>query len=62
MAGFAWWFAGPHERPISVYEFAPPGHTRAASIRELFGWQPGETLARTPVSADGPFNSGVSLS
>jgi len=27
------------------YEFAPPGHARTASIRELFGWQPGETLS-----------------
>jgi hypothetical protein len=27
------------------YEFAPPGHARTASIRELFGWRPGETLA-----------------
>lgn len=25
-------------------EFASPGHARAASIRNLFGWQPGETL------------------
>lgn len=50
------------ELTAAGYEFAPPGHARTASIRELFGWQPGETLARTPVSADGPFNSGVSLS
>ncbi len=27
------------------YEFAPPGHARTASIRELFGWRPGETLS-----------------
>lgn len=27
------------------YEFAPPDHARTASIRELFGWQPGETLS-----------------
>lgn len=27
------------------YEFEPPGHARTASIRELFGWQPGETLS-----------------
>lgn len=27
------------------YEFAPPGHARTASIRELFGWQPDETLS-----------------
>lgn len=26
------------------YEFEPPGHARTASIRELYGWQPGETL------------------
>ena len=26
------------------YEFGPPGHARTASIRELFGWQPGEAL------------------
>lgn len=27
------------------YEFAPPGHIRTKSIRDLFGWQPGETLS-----------------
>jgi hypothetical protein len=27
------------------YEFEPPGHARTASIRELFGWQAGETLS-----------------
>ena len=27
------------------YEFEPPGHARTASIRELFGWRPGETLS-----------------
>lgn len=27
------------------YVFEPPGHARTASIRELFGWQPGETLS-----------------
>lgn len=33
------------ELTAAGYEFAPPGHARTASIRELFGWQPGETLA-----------------
>lgn len=27
------------------YVFAPAGHARTASIRELFGWQAGETLS-----------------
>ncbi|CAD5108084.1 transcriptional regulator [Zestomonas carbonaria] len=27
------------------YEFVPPGHARTASIRDLFGWQAGETLS-----------------
>ena len=27
------------------YEFEPPGHARTASISELFGWRPGETLS-----------------
>ncbi|MEO9230386.1 MAG: transcriptional regulator [Devosia sp.] len=27
------------------YVFEPPGHARTASICELFGWQPGETLS-----------------
>ncbi|MGS0539504.1 transcriptional regulator [Xanthomonas oryzae pv. oryzicola] len=26
------------------YEFKPPGHVRTKSVRDLFGWQPGETL------------------
>lgn len=26
------------------YEFNPPSHARTKSARELFGWQPGETL------------------
>ena len=25
-------------------EFEPPTHARTKSIRELYGWQPGETL------------------
>ncbi|MHB1642696.1 MAG: hypothetical protein ACYCS8_08545 [Acidithiobacillus sp.] len=33
------------ELTAAGYEFAPPGHARAASIRELFGWLPGETLS-----------------
>lgn len=32
------------ELTAAGYEFEPPGHARTASIRELFGWQPGETL------------------
>ncbi|WP_291525551.1 transcriptional regulator [Acidithiobacillus sp.] len=28
------------------YVFGAPGLARTASIRELFGWQPGETLAK----------------
>jgi hypothetical protein len=31
------------------YEFEPPGHARTASIRELFGWQPGETLSEAVI-------------
>ncbi|UYO94341.1 transcriptional regulator [Pollutimonas sp. M17] len=31
------------------YAFVLPGHARTARIRELFGWQPGETLSE-PVS------------
>jgi hypothetical protein len=27
------------------YEFEPPGHARTASISELLGWRPGETLS-----------------
>ncbi|PPU25947.1 transcriptional regulator [Xanthomonas arboricola pv. guizotiae] len=26
------------------YEFKPPGHVRTKSVRDLFGWKPGETL------------------
>ena len=32
------------ELTAADYEFAPPGHARAANIRELFGWLPGKTL------------------
>ncbi len=28
----------------AVYEFKPPGHDRTKSVRDLWGWQPGETL------------------
>lgn len=33
------------ELTTAGYEFAPPGHARTASIRELFGWHAGETLS-----------------
>lgn len=33
------------EMVAAGYEFGPPSHARTASIRELFGWQPGETLS-----------------
>ncbi len=33
------------ELTAAGYEFALRGHARTASIRELFGWQPGETLS-----------------
>ena len=33
------------ELTAAGYEFEMPGHARTASIRELFGWRPGETLA-----------------
>lgn len=26
------------------YEFKPPSHSRTKSIRDLYGWQPGEPL------------------
>lgn len=32
------------ELTATGYEFEMPGHARTASIRELFGWRPGETL------------------
>lgn len=33
------------ELTAAGYDFETPGHARTASIRELFGWRPGETLA-----------------
>lgn len=33
------------ELTAAGYEFEMPGHARTASIRELFGWRPGEALA-----------------
>lgn len=27
------------------YEFEPPAHVSTTNIRELYGWQPGESLA-----------------
>lgn len=33
------------ELTAAGYEFVPPGHARTASIRDLFDWQPGETLS-----------------
>lgn len=33
------------ELTAAGYEFLAPGHARTASIRDLFGWQLGETLA-----------------
>lgn len=32
------------EMTAAGYEFKPPGHIRTKSVRDLFGWQPGETL------------------
>ncbi|MFZ6694305.1 transcriptional regulator [Stenotrophomonas acidaminiphila] len=32
------------EMAATGYEFKPPGHARTKSVRDLFGWQPGETL------------------
>jgi len=29
------------------YEFESPSHSRMMSIRELYSWQPGETLSET---------------
>lgn len=31
------------ELTAAGYQFAPPGHARTVSIRELFGGQPGDT-------------------
>ena len=33
------------ELTAAGYEFEMPGHARTASIRDLFGWQAGETLS-----------------
>ncbi|RWA36748.1 transcriptional regulator [Xylella fastidiosa] len=32
------------EMAAADYEFKPPGHARTKSVRDLFGWQFGETL------------------
>lgn len=32
------------ELAAAGYEFKPPGHARTKSVRNLYGWQPGETL------------------
>ncbi len=32
------------ELSAAGYEFEPPAHARTTSIRELYGWQPWETL------------------
>lgn len=32
------------EMAATGYEFKPPGHARTKSVRDLYGWQPGETL------------------
>lgn len=32
------------EMAAAGYEFKPPGHARTKSVRDLFGWQFGETL------------------
>ena len=32
------------EMAAAGYEFKPPGHARTKSVRDLCGWQPGETL------------------
>lgn len=32
------------EMAATGYEFKPPGHVRTKSVRDLYGWQPGETL------------------
>jgi hypothetical protein len=32
------------EMAAAGYEFKPPGHARTKSVRDLYGWQPGETL------------------
>ncbi len=32
------------EMAAAGYEFKPPGHARTKSVRDLYGWQSGETL------------------
>ncbi len=32
------------EMAAAGYEFKPPGHARTKSVRDLYGWQFGETL------------------
>ena len=32
------------EMAATGYEFKPPGHARTKSVRDLYGWQSGETL------------------
>lgn len=32
------------ELAAAGYEFKPPGHARTKSVRDLYGWQFGETL------------------
>ncbi len=32
------------ELAAAGYEFKPPGHARTKSVRDLYGWQPNETL------------------
>ncbi|PPV04705.1 hypothetical protein XBLMG947_4107 [Xanthomonas bromi] len=32
------------EMAAAGYEFKPPGHARTQSIRDLYGWRPGEPL------------------
>ncbi len=32
------------ELAAAGYEFKPPSHARTKSVRDLYGWQPGETL------------------
>ncbi|MGR0032944.1 hypothetical protein ACUS6E_03095 [Pseudomonas aeruginosa] len=37
------------EMAADGYEFNPPGHARTKSVRDLYGWQPGETLEEAVV-------------
>ncbi|AWP59080.1 hypothetical protein AZ20_2226 [Bordetella bronchiseptica E014] len=32
------------ELAVTGYELKLPGHARTKSVRDLFGWEPGETL------------------